>query len=47
MPRLNKYIASTGLTSRRKADELISEGKLPLTARLLPNLVFTSEKKTR
>ena len=27
MPRLNKYIASTGLCSRRKADELIAEGK--------------------
>lgn len=36
--RLNKYIASSGITSRRKADELIKEGKVKINNVLVTNL---------
>lgn len=32
--RLNKYIASTGLCSRRKADELIEQGKVKVNGKI-------------
>lgn len=35
--RINKYIASAGVTSRRKADELIQEGKVKVNGRVLEN----------
>ena len=35
--RINKYIASAGITSRRKADELIEEGKVKVNGAVLMN----------
>ena len=40
MPRLNKYIASTGFCSRRKADELILEGRVRVNDRPIEELGF-------
>jgi 23S rRNA pseudouridine2605 synthase len=36
--RLNSYIAKTGLCSRRKADELISRGKIKVNGRIITTL---------
>ncbi|MCK7521002.1 MAG: S4 domain-containing protein [Ignavibacteriales bacterium] len=33
--RLNKYIASSGMTSRRGADELIKEGKVKVNRKIV------------
>ncbi len=38
MMRINKYIASTGTCSRRKADELIKEGKVSVNGNIITNL---------
>jgi len=38
--RINKYIASAGVTSRRKADELIEEGKVKVNGAVLQNLGY-------
>lgn len=35
--RINKYIASAGVTSRRKADELIEAGKVKVNGKVLEN----------
>lgn len=35
--RINKYIASAGVTSRRKADELIEAGKIKVNGKVLEN----------
>ena len=40
MPRLNKYIASTGLCSRRKADELILSGKVRVNDKQITELGY-------
>ncbi|RKZ22066.1 pseudouridine synthase, partial [bacterium] len=37
--RLSKFIASSGLTSRRKAEELIREGKVRVNGRIVRNIV--------
>ena len=34
MQRLNKFIASSGLCSRRKADELIESGKVSVNGKI-------------
>ena len=47
MPRLNKYIASTGFCSRRKADELILEGRVRVNDRLIDELGFYVREKDR
>ena len=47
MPRLNKYIASTGLCSRRKADELISEGKVSVNGKVITELGFYVREKDK
>lgn len=33
--RLNKYIASSGITSRRGADELIKDGKVKVNGKVI------------
>ena len=38
--RLNKYIASSGLCSRRKADELIQRGKVSVNGNIVTELGF-------
>ena len=40
MQRLNKYIASSGLCSRRKADELIEQGKVGVNGKIITELGF-------
>lgn len=47
MPRLNKYIASTGLCSRRKADELIAEGKVAVNGKVITELGFYVREKDK
>ena len=47
MPRLNKYIASTGLCSRRKADELILEGKVCVNGKIIDELGFYVREKDK
>lgn len=47
MPRLNKYIASTGLTSRRKADELIAGGKVAVNGKVITELGFYVREKDK
>lgn len=43
--RINKYIASLGVCSRRKADELIMQGKVKLNGKIVSNLgIDLSEK---
>ena len=40
MQRLNKFIASSGLCSRRKADELIEAGKVVVNGKVVKELGF-------
>ena len=40
MQRLNKFIASSGLCSRRKADELIEAGKVGVNGKIITELGF-------
>jgi 23S rRNA pseudouridine2605 synthase len=47
MPRLNKYIASTGLCSRRKADELIEAGKVAVNGNTVTELGFYVREKDK
>ena len=47
MPRLNKYIASTGITSRRKADELILSGRVKVNDKVINELGFYVREKDR
>ena len=47
MPRLNKYIASTGLCSRRKADELIVDGKVAVNGKTITELGFHVREKDK
>lgn len=47
MPRLNKYIASTGLCSRRKADELIEAGKVEVNGETTTELGFYVREKDK
>ena len=47
MPRLNKYIASTGICSRRKADELILAGRVRVNDKKIEELGFYVREKDR
>ena len=38
MERLNKYIASCGICSRRKADDLILQGRVKINNEVVTNL---------
>ena len=47
--RINKYIAQSGIASRRKADELILAGRVQVngkTVALLGNEIRTTDKVT-
>lgn len=45
--RLNKYIASSGLCSRRKADELIESGVVQVNGKRVTELGFSVERKDK
>ncbi|MBR1424266.1 rRNA pseudouridine synthase [bacterium] len=45
--RLNKYIASSGLCSRRKADELIASGKVFINGKKVTELGFSVSEKDK
>ena len=45
--RINKYIAQTGFCSRRKADELIKEGKVRLNGKVVTDFSATVGKKDK
>ena len=47
MQRLNKFIASSGLCSRRKADELIENGKVGVNGRIVTELGFQVGQKDK
>lgn len=47
MPRLNKYIASTGYCSRRKADELIEAGKIRVNDTIITEMGYYVREKDR
>lgn len=40
MTRLNKFIADSGLTSRRKAEELILQGRVSVNSTTITKLAF-------
>ena len=45
--RLNKYIASSGLVSRRKADELIEQGEVRVNGKIINELGFLVTDKDK
>lgn len=45
--RLNKYIASSGLCSRRKADEVIEQGRVLVNGKKVTELVFLVQDKDK
>ncbi len=45
--RLNKYIASSGICSRRKADELISSGAVQVNGKKVTELGFSVQTKDK
>ncbi len=45
--RLNKYIASSGLCSRRKADELIESGAVSVNGKTIKELGFIIQEKDK
>ena len=47
MPRLNKYLASAGICSRRKADEIILEGRVRVNDKVIDQLGFHVREKDR
>ena len=47
MQRLNKFIASSGLCSRRKADELIEAGKVNVNGKIVKELGFQVAPKDK
>ena len=47
MQRLNKYIASSGICSRRKADELIESGSVSVNGKIITELGFQISDKDK
>ena len=45
MERLQKYIASSGYTSRRKAEEIILDGRVTVNGKLVTELAFNIDEE--
>ena len=45
--RLNKYIASSGLCSRRKADELIEQGAVSVNGKTITEFGYLVQPKDK
>jgi pseudouridine synthase len=45
--RINKYIASTGLTSRRKAEEFVRAGRVKINGKVITDLAFDVSEKDK
>ncbi len=45
--RLNKYIASSGMCSRRAADDLIEQGKVSVNGKIISELGFLISEKDK
>ena len=45
--RLNKYIAASGLCSRRKADELIENGEVSVNGKKITELGYIVDSKDK
>ena len=43
--RINKYLASTGLASRRKAEEFVKQGRITINGKVVTDLAFDVGKK--
>lgn len=43
--RINKYLASTGLASRRKSEEFVKEGRITVNGKVITDLAFVVGKK--
>ena len=46
MTRLNKYIADSGITSRRKSEELILQGRISVNGKIVKDLSFKVNLET-
>jgi 23S rRNA pseudouridine2605 synthase len=46
MTRLNKFIADSGITSRRKAEELILQGRVTVNNKTITKLAFTIDTES-
>lgn len=45
--RLNKYLAQAGVASRRKADDLIKQGRVTIDGKVIKELGFTLKEKPK
>ena len=45
MMRLNKFLSTTGVASRRKAEELITSGQISVNGKVVTNLATTIDEK--
>ncbi|WP_317911358.1 S4 domain-containing protein, partial [Clostridioides difficile] len=43
--RINKYIASCGIASRRKAEEIILEGRIKVNGSIVKELFFNVDEE--
>ena len=43
--RINKYIASCGVASRRKAEEIILDGRVTVNGKLVTELAFNIDEE--
>ena len=45
--RINKYLASTGLASRRKCEEFVLQGRVSVNGNVVKNLAFDVSEKDK